>query len=79
MMPMTDSRIFQEINKESGDLEWFFESREGFMGSYESEELASLAVARHLERCCRDHLDGGRHFSESRQRSPQSGTLMQSG
>ena len=67
---MTDNRMFQERNRETGDFEWFLESREGIMGPYESKDLVKLALVRHKERCHRDRLDGGRHFAESRQLSP---------
>ncbi|GEM_PF-2289465 len=62
----TDSRIFKECNKETGDYQWFFESREGIMGAYDSEELVKLAIVRHIERCRRHRLDGGRSFAMAR-------------
>ena len=62
----TDSRIFKELNEKTVDIQWFFESREGIMGSYDSEELVKLAIVRHIERCRRHRLDGGRSFAMAR-------------
>jgi len=65
-MPSLDSRIFLERNRETGDLEFFFDSREGVWGPYESQELVASAIARHVERCRRNRLDGGRSFAMAR-------------
>lgn len=41
-------------------MEWFFETREGVQGPFDSEQIARAALQRHVEYSIRNNLDGGR-------------------
>ena len=62
----TENRTFALRSKESGEMEWYFNSREGDIGPYRSEELAKTKLIRHIERCQHRNLDGGRRFELAR-------------
>ena len=44
------NRFFTETNAETGEVLWFFNSREGVVGPYDSEESARLSLLLHIER-----------------------------
>lgn len=43
------SRYFSRQDEESGETLWFFYSREGEVGPYESEDAARLGLLLHIE------------------------------
>jgi|GEM_PF-663098 len=59
------NRVFSERNNRTGQIEWFFEAREGIMGPYDSAASANKALDEFKERCIRLGCDGGR-TSESK-------------
>jgi hypothetical protein len=61
-MQFTNDRYFSERDFETGEKVWFFKSREGEFGPYSSEDLAKTSLLRHIVRCRRGNLDGGRSF-----------------
>ena len=65
-MISTDNRTYSWRNPETGELDWFFYSREGEIGPYGSEDLAKTKLLRHIDRCQRRNLDGGRQFELTR-------------
>ncbi|MGX2040347.1 hypothetical protein ACWJKU_09475 [Methylocaldum sp. MU1018] len=44
-------RVFLERNNTTGQMEWFFLTREGVMGPYESESFARKSLDDFKERC----------------------------
>jgi len=65
-MPPKNDRIYAERDTETGELVWFFYTREGEFGYYSSEDLARESLIRHIERCKQNNLDGARAFELSR-------------
>lgn len=61
-----NERIYSKRNSEDGVMEWFFYSREGDMGPFQSYDIALKNISRHIERCRRSNLDGGRGFEAAR-------------
>lgn len=61
-----NNRIFAQRNHETGDMDWYFESREGDFGPYDSEDAANANLLRHIDRCQCRNLDGGRKFELTR-------------
>lgn len=53
-------RVFSNRNTSTGTMEWFYETREGMMGPFPSEQSARTAMERHVEYSKRNKLDGGR-------------------
>jgi hypothetical protein len=43
------NRYFTRLDEESGEAVWFFYSREGEVGPYESEDSARLGLLLHIE------------------------------
>lgn len=54
------NRVFSARNGTTGQVEWFFEAREGIMGPYESAASANKALGEFKERCMRLGCSGGR-------------------
>jgi len=54
------SRIFSNRDNHTGHMQWFYETREGVMGPFDSKPLALEALQRHIEYAKGHHLDGGR-------------------
>ncbi|HYE37154.1 MAG TPA: hypothetical protein VEB01_17270 [Methylocaldum sp.] len=53
-------RVFSERNNTTGQIEWFFLTREGVMGPYESEAFAKKSLDEFKQRCIVIGADGGR-------------------
>ena len=60
------NRFFSGRDIETGEMVGSFDSREGEIGPYHSKELAEAGLLRHIERCKRGNLDGGRAFELTR-------------
>jgi len=54
------SRVFINRNNQTGHMQWFYETREGVMGPFDSKQLALEALERHVKYAKEHHLDGGR-------------------
>jgi hypothetical protein len=54
------NRIYSNRSATSGQMEWFFETREGVQGPFATEQHARTALDRHIEYAKRNQLDGGR-------------------
>jgi hypothetical protein len=54
------NRVFSQRNNVTGQIEWFFEAREGIMGPYESAAYANKALDEFKKRCLHLGSDGGR-------------------
>jgi hypothetical protein len=54
------SRIFSNRNLHTGHMQWYYETREGVMGPFDSKGLAMEALERHIVYAKQHHLDGGR-------------------
>jgi hypothetical protein len=54
------SRVFSDRNPTTGNMEWFAETREGMLGPFDSEKLATEALQRHIEYTKQQKIDGGR-------------------
>ena len=65
-MLFSNDGIFAKRDLETGEMVWFFDSREGEIGPYSSEDLARKSILRHIECCKRSNLDGGRGFALAR-------------
>ena len=53
-------RVFSQRSTSIGSMEWFFDTREGLMGPFRTEDIARKALGNHVEYCRRHKLDGGR-------------------
>ena len=58
-------RVFSNRNIGTGCVEWFYETREGTQGPFESERTARAALERHIEYSKLHNLDGGRKLGLS--------------
>lgn len=53
-------RIFHQRNPRSGEVEWYFQAREGLIGPYKSRDIAEKMLKAFIERCIAAGDDGGR-------------------
>jgi hypothetical protein len=53
-------RIFFEGHPTTGSPNWFFASREGTMGPYDSRQIAEQALADQIAKCQEQGVTGGR-------------------
>ena len=53
-------RIFSQFNQEIAGPEWFFRTREGVVGPYESREFAHAVLVAYIDLCISLDWNGGR-------------------
>jgi hypothetical protein len=41
-------------------MQWFYETREGVQGPFDTRQIADISLQRHLDHCREWRLDGGR-------------------
>lgn len=61
------NRMFTDRDPGTGLMKWFFESREGVMGPFDSEKIANTELQRHIDYSKRNGIDGGRKLGLSDQ------------
>jgi len=61
------NRIFTDRDPGTGRMKWFFESREGVMGPFDSEINANTELQRHIDYSKRNGIDGGRKLGLAEQ------------
>jgi len=62
----SSARVFSDRNARTGQTQWFFESREGVGGPYESKKIAEAELQSHIEWCQQQNIDGGRRLDLDR-------------
>jgi hypothetical protein len=53
-------RVFSERNPTTGTIKWYFASREGIMGPYETKQIAQCALMDYKAKCMHSGSTGGR-------------------
>jgi hypothetical protein len=58
-------RVFSQRNPVTGKIEWFFQTREGNIGPYETRDAAQHMLKEFIGRCIATGDDGGRNKAKS--------------